>query len=141
MTRSAAICRYITTDAKVETLGLEFTQYKFKLKLEDLTGKVILPGQLKIKAREDGEEVATYVKFPCHEHIALIPPHELRGYGAFQKRGEWMICQHRAEKGEEETWEEFCKRCRLLLGDALWRISEASSGASSLGLQLLSVFA
>ena len=60
----------------------------FKLKIDDLTGKVVVLGQLEIKVREDGKEVIKYVKFPCFEHVGLIPPHHLRGNGAFKKRGE-----------------------------------------------------
>jgi hypothetical protein len=138
--RYSSLCRYISAGGKVDMLGIEVTQYSFKLKIDDLTGKVIVLGQLKIKAREDGKEGAVHVKFPCFEHISLIPPHHLRGNGAFEKRGEWLVCHDRVEKGDGETLDEFWQRCRSMPGKASWRIFNAS-GAGRPGFQDPSVFA
>ena len=124
--REAALRRYISTGAKVDMFGLEFTQFRFRLKLDDLTGKVVVLGQLKIRARADGQEVAVSVKHPCFEHVALIPAQELRGNGAFEKRGEWMVCQVKTEKGEGETLEEFWERCRRLPGEVNNKIFRGS---------------
>jgi hypothetical protein len=44
----------------------------------------------------------------------LIPPHYLRGDGAFEKRGEWLVCHDRVEKSDGETLDEFCQRCRSM---------------------------
>jgi hypothetical protein len=138
--RASSLRRYISAGGKVNMLGIEVTQCSFKLRIDDLTGKVIVLGQLKIKAREGEKEVAVYVKFPCFEHIGLIPPHHLRSNGAFEKRGEWLVCHDRVEKGDGETWDEFWQRCRSMPGKALRRIFDAS-GAGRPGFQGPSIFA
>ena len=111
--RYTQLKRYTARGGQTSMMGMEFTQYRYRLKIDDLTSKVIVLAQIKIKSREQGAEVAVVVVCPCwNNHVVMIPTQHLRGNGAFQRQGEWLVCPQKPKKGAKETLENFWKRCR-----------------------------